>query len=82
MDVLTFPENLLTTSGSLILMHDVLSLPDATPCDNIKLKFRKSEKIIKDLLLKLYYLGLDTRKPAFRGLRTTQAHTNLRIGAV
>ena len=29
MDVVTFPENLKTTSGLSILMHDVISLPDA-----------------------------------------------------
>ena len=33
MDVITFPENLLTTSGLSILMHAVISLPDATPYD-------------------------------------------------
>ena len=35
MGVITFPENLLTTSGDLfILLHDVISLPDATSYDN------------------------------------------------
>ena len=34
MDVITFPENMLTTSGLLILLHGVISLPDATSCDN------------------------------------------------
>ena len=33
MDVITFSENLLTTSGLSILMHDDISLPDATSCD-------------------------------------------------
>ena len=28
------------------------------------------------------HMGLDTRKPVFRGLRTTQAQTSLRIRAV
>ena len=28
MDVITFPENLLTTSGLSILLHGVISLPD------------------------------------------------------
>ena len=30
-------QNMLTTSGLSILMHGVLSLPDATSCDNIQL---------------------------------------------
>ena len=33
MDVIAFPENLLTTSGLSILLHGVISLPDATSCD-------------------------------------------------
>ena len=33
MDVITFPENLLTTSGLSILLYGVISLPDATSCD-------------------------------------------------
>ena len=33
MDVITFPENLLTTSGLSILLHSVISLPDATSYD-------------------------------------------------
>ena len=33
MDVIKFPENLLTTSGLSILLHVVLSLPDATSYD-------------------------------------------------
>ena len=37
MDVMTFPENLQTTSGLSILLHGFISLPDATLCDkNIK----------------------------------------------
>ena len=36
MDVITFPENLQTTSGLSILLHDVISLPDATSCDKKK----------------------------------------------
>ena len=35
MDVITFPENLLTTSGLSILLHDVISLPDAMSYDNL-----------------------------------------------
>ena len=34
MDVITLrPENLLTTSGLSILLHDVISLPDVTSCN-------------------------------------------------
>ena len=33
MDVKTFPVNLLTTSGLSILLHGVISLPDATSYD-------------------------------------------------
>ena len=33
MDVIKFPENLLTTSGLSILMHGVTSLQDATSYD-------------------------------------------------
>ena len=32
MDVITFPENLLTTSGLSILLHGVISLPDVVLC--------------------------------------------------
>ena len=34
MDVITFPENLYTTSGLSILLHSIISLPDASSCDN------------------------------------------------
>ena len=34
MDILTFPGNLKTTSGLSILLHGVISLPDATSYDN------------------------------------------------
>ena len=33
LDVITFPVNLLTSSGLSILLHDVISLPDATSYD-------------------------------------------------
>ena len=33
-DDITFPENLSTTSGLSILLHGVVSLPDATSYDN------------------------------------------------
>ena len=32
-DIITFPENLLTTSGLSILLHGVISFPDATSYD-------------------------------------------------
>ena len=35
MDVITFPENLSSTSGLPILLHGVISLPDATSNDMI-----------------------------------------------
>ena len=35
MDVITYPENLSTTSGLSILMHGVISLPDVTSYDKI-----------------------------------------------
>ena len=34
MDVILFPENLYATSGLLILLHGVISLPDVTSYDN------------------------------------------------
>ena len=33
--IITFPVNLKTTSGLSILLHGVISLPDATSYDNI-----------------------------------------------
>ena len=36
MDIITFPRDLLTTSGLLILLHGINSLPDATSCDKIR----------------------------------------------
>ena len=36
MDVIMFPENLLTTSGLSILLHGFISLPDAKSYDNDK----------------------------------------------
>ena len=35
MDVITFPDYLNTTSGLSILMHGVISLPDATSYDKV-----------------------------------------------
>ena len=37
MDVITFPENLLTTSGLSILLHGVILLTDAMSYDNLQL---------------------------------------------
>ena len=37
MDVITFPENLLTTSGLSILLHGVISFPYATSYDKNRL---------------------------------------------
>ena len=37
MDVITFPENRKTTSGLQILLHGVISLPDATSYDKVRL---------------------------------------------
>ena len=36
MDVITFPENRLTTSGLQIFLHGVISLPDATSYDKMQ----------------------------------------------
>ena len=33
LDVITFPENVIITSGLSILLHGVISLPDGTSCD-------------------------------------------------
>ena len=46
MDVVTFPVNLLTTSGLSILLHGVISLPDATSYDNLKYSAGKKNKYI------------------------------------
>ena len=35
LDVTTFPKNRLTTSGISILLHGVISLPDATSYDKL-----------------------------------------------
>ena len=43
MDVITFPVNLLTTSGLSILLHGVVSLPDATLYDNITICYLMRE---------------------------------------
>ena len=39
MDVIAFPVNLLTTSGLSILLHGVISLPDATSYDKYILSY-------------------------------------------
>ena len=45
MDVITFPVKLKTTSGLLILLHGVISVPDATSYD--KAIFEHSLQAIK-----------------------------------
>ena len=47
MDVITFPENLLTTSGLSILMHGVISLPDAMSCD-------KRIKVTRSVIMNIF----------------------------
>ena len=47
MDVITFPVNRLTTSGLQILLHGVISLPDATSYD--KSYFHKQTREDPDL---------------------------------
>ena len=39
MDVITFPENLQTTSGLSILLHGVISLKEATSYDKQQIQF-------------------------------------------
>ena len=46
MDVITFPVNLLTTSGLSILLHGVISLPDVTSYD--KRHFIRVYTVCKD----------------------------------
>ena len=43
MDIITFPENLQTTSGLSILLHGIISLQDATSYD--KSTFPPSQKL-------------------------------------
>ena len=50
MDVSTVPENMLTTSGLSILMHGVISIPDATSCN--KNVHGKSNLILKKAQIK------------------------------
>ena len=38
MDVITFPENLKTTSGLSILLHGVISLPEAASYDELHIE--------------------------------------------
>ena len=45
MDVITFPVNLKTTSGLSILLHGVISLPDATSYD----KYMDQQRIYHSL---------------------------------
>ena len=48
MDVITFLEHLLTTSGSSILLHGVVSLPDATSYDKVDIFYELAN--ISDLI--------------------------------
>ena len=48
MDVITFTENLKTTYGLSILLHGVISLPDATSYDNLILLFLCDDAVRKD----------------------------------
>ena len=45
MDVITFPVNLQTTSGLLILFHGVISLTDVTSYDKIIFLHTKSYSV-------------------------------------
>ena len=60
MDVITFPENLLTTSGLSILIHSVISLPEATSCDKCIYflpKHCKTRHTVKHLHLASIFFG-------------------------
>ena len=46
MDIITLLENLLTTSGSSILLHGAISLPDATSCEERTSIFTAVQKFI------------------------------------
>ena len=48
MDIITFPDNLSTTSGLSILLHDFISLPDVTSYD----KYIYNDALLKDIRLK------------------------------
>ena len=84
MDVITFPENLLTTSGLSILLHGVISLPDATSYDKCRwnifglvhkknLGLQPSKTQIN--LLSLY--GPQPDKTCLRGFRQSEIQTIL-----
>ena len=61
MDVITFPVNLYTTSGLQILLHGVISLPDATSYD--KVSFLKFQRLCLFLFsCKLVIFGAGIRK--------------------
>ena len=57
MDVITFPENLYTTRGLSILLHGVISLPDATSFDKIQtmtLNVDLGRHILQQIMYLLY----------------------------
>ena len=61
MDVITFPVNLYTTSGLQILLHGVISLPDATSYD--KVSSQKFQRLCLFLFsCKLLIFGAEFRK--------------------
>ena len=59
MDVITFPVNLLTTSGLSILLHGVISLPDATSYDKKLYTFGQLNYFISDILISFRFLYRD-----------------------
>ena len=56
MDVITFPENQLTTSGLQILLHGVISLPDATSYDKMTYSYKVLSK--RNYFFKMKWLFL------------------------
>ena len=57
MDVITYPENLQTTSGLSILLHSVISLSDATSYDKIIFYCFNQIRILTPNLIFGYMLG-------------------------
>ena len=60
MDVITFPVNRLTTSGLQILLHCVISLPDATSydkkeCHMDKVSYKMECRNVRSMLLDEMY---------------------------
>ena len=69
MDVITFPENLQTTSEISILLYDVISLQDATPFDKSK---KKTSIFLSELELLLDFLVTVKAVPHECAIRTGQ----------